>query len=135
MFSSPRRLRCRPLTSLRKFSIAPSSCSADWYTAPFLGQGEAGAATLAQAQAEALLQIAHVQADGRAADAQHALGGGEAAALDHAAEDAQQADFKVADLGQRVGSAGAHGEPLSLMNTKLKIGKVGIFQDFRPLAT
>jgi hypothetical protein len=78
------------------------------HLAAFLGQGEAGAAALAQAQAQALLQVAHLLADGRAADAQHALGGGEAAALDHAAEQAQQADIEVADLGQGVGTAAAH---------------------------
>ena len=78
------------------------------HLAAFLGQGEAGAAALAQAQAEALLQVAHLLADGRAADAQHALGGREAAALDDAAEDAQQADIEVADLGQRFRATGAH---------------------------
>ncbi|MCY1354371.1 hypothetical protein D9M69_407460 [compost metagenome] len=78
------------------------------HLAAFLGQGEAGAAALAQAQAEALFQVAHLLADRRAADAQHALRRGEAAAFHHAAEDPQQADVEVADLGQRVLAVRAH---------------------------
>ncbi|MCY1367968.1 hypothetical protein D9M69_549250 [compost metagenome] len=48
---------------------------------PLVGQGETRPPPLAEPHAEALLQVAHVQADGRAADAQHTLGSGEAAAL------------------------------------------------------
>ncbi|MCY1440278.1 hypothetical protein D9M71_565460 [compost metagenome] len=91
------------------------------HLAAFLGQGEAGSPALAQAQAEALFQVAHLLADGRAADAQHALGSGEAAALHHAAEDAQQANVEIADLRQGFGAAAAHG----LVIPDLKIIKVG----------
>ncbi|MCY1453473.1 hypothetical protein D9M71_704630 [compost metagenome] len=70
------------------------------HLAAFVGQGETGAAALAQAHAQAFFQVAHVQADCRAADAQRALRGGEAAALDDGLEDAQQTDFEVADLAQ-----------------------------------
>ena len=57
--------------------------------AAFLGQGKAGAPPLAQAQAEALFEIAHLLADGRAANPQGAFGGGKTTAFHHAAEDAQ----------------------------------------------
>src|SRR5690606_14559018 len=73
--------------------------------ATFLGQGETGAPALAQAQSQALLQIAHLLTDGRAADAQHAFRSGEAAAFDDAAKQAQQTDIEVADLGQWIGAA------------------------------
>ena len=69
--------------------------------AALVGQGEAGAAALAQAHAQALLQVAHVQADRRAAEAESALRGGETAALDDGLEDAQQADIEIADLAER----------------------------------
>ena len=39
------------------------------YLASIFGHGKAGAATLTQAQPQALLKVAHLLADGRAADA------------------------------------------------------------------
>jgi hypothetical protein len=48
--------------------------------AAFFGQRESGAAALAQAQAEALFQIAHLLADRRAPDAEHGFRRREAAA-------------------------------------------------------
>jgi hypothetical protein len=68
--------------------------------AAFVGERKTGPATLAQADAQPLFQIAHVQADGGAADAQHAFSGGKAAAFDDGFEQAQQADIKIADLGE-----------------------------------
>ncbi|MNZ46874.1 hypothetical protein D3C78_645700 [compost metagenome] len=73
----------------------------------FLGQREPGAAALAQAQAEALLEVVHLLADGRTANAQHVFRGREAAALDDTAVDLQQADVEIADLGEWIG-ASAH---------------------------
>ncbi|MNR25281.1 hypothetical protein D3C85_1424210 [compost metagenome] len=70
------------------------------HLAPFVGQRKTGAAALAQTDAEALFQIAHVQADRRAADAEHAFRRREAAALGHGLEQAQQADIEIADLAQ-----------------------------------
>ena len=61
------------------------------HLASILGHGKAGAATLAQAQAQALLQAAHLLANGRAADAQHAFGHRKTAAFNDRAEHAQQA--------------------------------------------
>jgi len=75
--------------------------------AAFLGQRETGAATLAQAQPQALLKVVHLLADGRAADAQHVLGGRKTTAFDYAAVDLQQADVEVADLRKWIG-ASAH---------------------------
>ncbi|MNM57271.1 hypothetical protein D3C81_684690 [compost metagenome] len=70
------------------------------HLAAFLGQRKTRASALAQAQAQALLEVAHLLADGRTADTQHVLGGRKAAALHHAAVDFQQADIEIADLGQ-----------------------------------
>ncbi|MNY49477.1 hypothetical protein D3C86_1849080 [compost metagenome] len=78
------------------------------HLAAFLGQGEAGATALAQAQAEALFEVAHLLADRRTADPQHALGGRKTTAFDHAAKQLEQADIEVADLGQGIGAACAH---------------------------
>ncbi|MNO82377.1 hypothetical protein D3C76_736500 [compost metagenome] len=75
--------------------------------AAFLGQRKTGTAALAQAQAQALLQVVHLLADGRAADPEYVLGCREAAALDDAAVDLQQANVKIADLSEWVG-ASAH---------------------------
>lgn len=69
--------------------------------AALVGQRKAGAATAAQAHAQPFFQVAHVQADGRAADAQHAFGSRETATLHHGLENAQQADVEIAHLPQR----------------------------------
>ncbi|MNZ73093.1 hypothetical protein D3C78_914940 [compost metagenome] len=91
------------------------------HLAALVGQGEAGAAALAQAHAQALFQVAHVQADRRAADAQGAFRGGEAAALDDGLEDAQQADFEVADLAQTGATGFRH---FCLTNSKLSVRRM-----------
>jgi hypothetical protein len=79
---------------------------------------------LAQAQAQALFEIAHLLADRRTTDAQHTFRCGKAAAFDHAAEDPQQADIKVTDLRERVWATGAH----SLVKANLKIRRIGFFR-------
>ena len=78
------------------------------HLAAFFGQGKAGAAALAQTQTEALFEVAHLLADRRAADAQGAFRRGKTAAFHHAAEQLEQADIKVTDLGQWIGTASAH---------------------------
>ena len=75
--------------------------------AAFLRQRETGAAALTQAQAEAVFEVVHLLADGRATNAQYVFGSGEATALDDAAIDLQQADVEIADLGEWIG-ASAH---------------------------
>ncbi|MNG09140.1 hypothetical protein D3C84_925440 [compost metagenome] len=68
---------------------------------PLVRQREAGPSALAQPHAQALLQVAHVQADGRAGNPQCALRSGKAAAFGHGLEQAQQAQIEIADLAQR----------------------------------
>ena len=62
------------------------------------GQAEATAATVAEHDAELVLQLAHVGADRRGRQVQLLLGGGEALVAHHRGEDAQQAQ-----VGQGVG--------------------------------
>ncbi len=71
------------------------------HLAAFVGQRETGATALTEAHAQALFQIVHVQADGRAGDAQPAFGGSETAAFHHRLEQPQQADLEIADLGEQ----------------------------------
>lgn len=72
--------------------------------AALLRQRETGATALAQAQAQALLEVVHLLADRRAADSQHVLRRREAAALNDAAVDLQQTDVEIADLGEGIGA-------------------------------
>jgi len=67
-------------------------------------QAEARLAALAQAEAQARLQLGHLRADGRLADAQLALSGTEAAALHHGDEQTQQLQIEVAQLAEHAGS-------------------------------
>ncbi|MNE48429.1 hypothetical protein D3C80_1428900 [compost metagenome] len=70
------------------------------HLAAFVRQGKAGPAALAQAHAQSFLQVAHVQADGRAGDAQHTFRTGEAAAFGYGLEHAQQPQIEITYLVQ-----------------------------------
>ena len=67
-------------------------------------QAKAGLAALAQAKAQARLQLGHLRADAGLADAQLTLGRTEAAAFDHGDEQAQQLQVEVAQLAEHAGS-------------------------------
>ena len=64
----------------------------------FRRQGKAGAATAAQAQAQAGFQVFDVAADGGAADVELQLGSGHTAAVGYRPEHPQQAQVHVAEL-------------------------------------
>ncbi|MNP59733.1 hypothetical protein D3C76_1547520 [compost metagenome] len=63
-------------------------------------QAKARLATLAEAKAQARLQLGHLRADGGLAYAQLTLGGAEAAAFHHGDEDAQQLQIEVMELAE-----------------------------------
>ena len=63
-------------------------------------QAEAALAALAQAVAQARLQLGHLDADAGLAQAQFALRGAEAAALHHGDEEPQQLQVEVAQLAE-----------------------------------
>ncbi|MNS95993.1 hypothetical protein D3C72_1302740 [compost metagenome] len=65
---------------------------------PLLGQAEAAAAALAELDAEARLQVAHLLADGGLGDVEGCLGGREATAFDDGVEDPQQLQVHVVQL-------------------------------------
>jgi hypothetical protein len=67
-------------------------------------QAKARLATLAQAKAQARLQLGHLRADGGLAYAQLALGRTEAAAFHHADEKPQQLDVEVMELAEHGGT-------------------------------
>ena len=85
-----------------------------------IGHRKSRSSTLANTQAQTLLQIAHLLTDCRTTDAERTFRGREATSLDYAFKQAQESDIKVADLCQRIGATGAH----CLVSTKLKIVKV-----------
>src|SRR6185436_12399180 len=65
---------------------------------PLLGQAEAGPATLAEPQAEPMLQRGHVRADGRLADIELNLRSGKAAGFHDFRENTQQSKVALAQV-------------------------------------
>ncbi|MNP06718.1 hypothetical protein D3C76_987140 [compost metagenome] len=66
----------------------------------FGGQAKTAFAATAQAIAKACLQACHLLADAWLAQAQHALGGTEAASLDYSDEQPQQVQVEVVQLSE-----------------------------------